>query len=93
MKDIDRGSVASHCSSPCDCDMRTALVGDGCEVCNPVLAAEMSGMKRGSCIHRIPYGRTCHVVSFDESGILVSDPGVWRGRISWKTFRTKWKML
>jgi len=26
----------------CNCDLRTKLVGDGCEVCNPKLAAELS---------------------------------------------------
>lgn len=25
----------------CNCDLRTKLVGDGCEICNPELAAEM----------------------------------------------------
>jgi len=77
----------------CSCNMQTRLVVEGCEVCNPVRAAEMSGMKSGSCIIRKPHGRTCHVVSFDDAGILVSDPGIWRGRITWKTFREKWKML
>ena len=26
----------------CNCDLRTKLVGDGCEVCNPKLAAEIA---------------------------------------------------
>lgn len=26
----------------CNCDLRTKLVGDGCQYCNPELAAELS---------------------------------------------------
>lgn len=28
--------------SPCRCDIRTRLVGDGCDVCNPDLAAKLA---------------------------------------------------
>lgn len=28
--------------SKCKCDLRTKLVGDGCEVCNPALALDMA---------------------------------------------------
>ena len=30
----------------CQCDMRTRLVGDGCEFCNPQLAAELAKERR-----------------------------------------------
>jgi len=30
----------------CKCDMRTKLVGDGCEICNPELAAEIESENR-----------------------------------------------
>jgi hypothetical protein len=35
--------------SKCECSLRTKLVGDGCDVCNPELAKELATADAGSC--------------------------------------------
>lgn len=37
-----RHAAAELVAGGCNCDMRTKLVGDGCEICNPELAADIA---------------------------------------------------
>ncbi len=39
---LDRSIDAARAAEKCQCDMRTRLVGDGCQYCNPELARELS---------------------------------------------------
>lgn len=43
----DNGLELVRAVMECKCDLRTKLVGDGCEVCNPELAAEMTAQEVG----------------------------------------------
>ena len=44
----------------CACDLRTRLLGDGCEVCNPELAAELERYARPPCLQ-------CGAMTEDEA--------------------------
>ena len=41
-KSLNACEKTSHPNYKCKCDMRTKLVGDGCEVCNPELAKKIT---------------------------------------------------
>ena len=60
-------------ATECNCSMRTQLVGDGCEVCNPEMAAEIQQENDSKTIY--PYCPACHTV--DSDPLLLDEESVY----------------
>lgn len=80
---------------PCRCTTRQKVLGDGCDICNPMIAIEFMGVSVGDPTQRTPCGRVCTVLALDGDSrkILINDPGRWRGYVSVKTFVKKWQVV
>jgi len=62
------GGITGETKMDCGCDFRTKLVGDGCHICNPELAAEIEAeIAEAEARYREPPCMECGAMTPEEA--------------------------